>query len=118
MSGFKFAEEFCRGPDPTFAGVFEALSNPFVGVGLRCDIEQTLICLRVLDDRSSFAVDRQDDWPLALLDLFQELGGLSSKGGEWLNVGGDVERGQSIAPLKVLRCHSLSSVHGPTALIL
>ena len=91
MSRFKFAEEFCRRPDPAFAGVFEALSNAFPRVGLRSDIKQTLIGLRILDDRGSFAVDGQDHWPLGLFDLLQKLGGFPAESGKRLNVAWDVE---------------------------
>ena len=73
-------------------------------VGTRCNVEQLLVSLGILDNRLGFAVDGENDGTLAPFELPEEDSGLSPERGQRLNVFNDTKRGlhtSRIAPLKV-----------------
>lgn len=69
MRGFEFAEELVCRAGAALARILDPLTYAFARVGLRYDIEKALIGFRILNYSGSFAVNRQDYWPLAFLDL-------------------------------------------------
>jgi hypothetical protein len=91
MLGLEFLEEFLCRPDSPFSRVFHALPNAFPRVGARGNIQQALVSFGILNYRRSFPVYREHDRPLALLDLLYEIAGSPAKGGQGLNVFGDVQ---------------------------
>src|SRR5216684_4798754 len=56
MLGFEFLEELVYWPHPSLSRILQTLPDTFLSVGAGGDIEQALICLRVLNHRCSFAV--------------------------------------------------------------
>ena len=75
--------------------VIHSLSYGFENVGLRSDIEQTLVGFRVLNNGLRLAIDRENHRPFGPLEAFHELGGLASKRRQRLDVLGNVKHGQS-----------------------
>jgi hypothetical protein len=91
MSGFKLGEELSKRPSSASCGVTQALTDSFTGVGLGRNIEQPLVCFRILDDRSSLSLDSEHHRPLTPLELLHEVAGAAAKRRERLDVLGDVE---------------------------
>jgi hypothetical protein len=75
-------------PEPL---VFRRAWTAFPRIGTRGDIQQVLVGLGILNHRSRLAVHGKHDRPLALLDLLHEIARPPSKGGQALNVLGDVQ---------------------------
>jgi hypothetical protein len=90
MSGFEFAEELLRRARAPFSGIFQPLANALTSVGLRCNVEQALVCLSILNNGRGFAIHRQYHGPLTLLDLFEEFARTASKGCQRLDVSRDI----------------------------
>jgi hypothetical protein len=67
--------------DPTVRCIVQALPDGFEDVCTRCHVEQVLVGLCILHDGLRFAVDRENDGPLALLELFEKLARLAPKCG-------------------------------------
>jgi len=91
MLSFEFGQEFAGGPQPSFPGVFQALSDALPRVGVRSEIEQTLVSSRILHNRRSLPVHRQHHGALALLKLFHERTRPAPEGRERLDVLCDIE---------------------------
>ena len=66
---------------PAFGYIVQALPDGFEDVCTRCHIEQVLVGPCILHDGLRFAVDRENDGPLALLELFEKLSGRAPKPG-------------------------------------
>ena len=67
-------------------GLFEALTDAFIGIGAGSDVEEALIGLRVLYYRRSPALHRQYDGALTLPELFHEVAGAAAERGQRLNI--------------------------------
>jgi hypothetical protein len=61
MSGFKFREEFLDVASLALPGLRKALADSSRGIGTGCDVEQSLVGDRVLDDGLGVAFDGQHD---------------------------------------------------------
>ena len=59
-----------RAAGPAFGYIVQALSDGFEDVGTRRHVKQVLVGPCILHDGLRFAVDRENDGPLALLELF------------------------------------------------
>jgi len=55
------------------------------------DVEEPLIGFGILHDRGGLAFHREHDGAFALLKLFDEVAGPAAKGGQRLDILGDVE---------------------------
>jgi len=96
MPGFEFPEEFSCWTDSSFSHVFKALADALGRVGARRYIQQALVGFCILNHRCSFTVDGQHYRPLALLDLLHEITRPPTKGGQGLNIFGDVQHGLAV----------------------
>jgi hypothetical protein len=86
MCGFElFKELFDRPALPLFR-ILQTLSDALPGIGARGNIEQALICPRILHDRCGFALYREDKGTLGSLDLLHEVSGPTAKSRQGLNV--------------------------------
>jgi hypothetical protein len=98
MRSFKLFEELPCWPDLSVFRVLKALTNAFVGIGVRGDIEQTLIGLGVLDDGYCLAIHSENYGALALLKMFHKIAGRAAEGRQRLDVGCDVKHRLLQAP--------------------
>src|SRR6185437_7617249 len=95
MLGFKVGEKFSNWPTPAPSSIFQALPDAFTGVGAGRDIQQTLISLRVLDDRGGSALHRENHRALVLFELFHKVARSSAKGRQRLDVFGYIKHAYS-----------------------
>jgi hypothetical protein len=75
----------------TLLCVFDALPDSLKGIGLRGDIEQTLIGFGILDDSFRLSIDRKNQRFLRFLELPHELPGIAAERRHRLNVFFDVK---------------------------
>src|ERR1051325_10573869 len=91
MPGFEICEELPRRPGPALSHILQALADTLARVGLRGNIQQSLISFGILHNGSGLALYGQYDGTLALLELFHELAGAASERRQRLDVFRDVE---------------------------
>jgi len=91
MESFELVEELFCGANSSGLRVLKALPDALFGVGLHRKFEQTLVGLSILHHGRSLPIHREHHGALALLQMLDEFAGRTAKGGEGLDVGGDVE---------------------------
>ena len=57
MLGFEFFEKLFDWSSASFSSILKTLANPLTSIRLRSDVQQTLICLRILNNRGSFPIN-------------------------------------------------------------
>jgi hypothetical protein len=78
--------------------VIQALTDAFLGIGLGSNIEQSLIGFGVLHDGRCFPPHGEHHGALVPSELFHEIAGPATEGGQRLDVLGNVKHGP--APIK------------------
>src|SRR5579864_1214988 len=67
MCGFELAEKVSCWTHPSLLRILKALSDAFLGIGARGNVEQTLIGFGVLHNSRRFALHGEHHWALAFL---------------------------------------------------
>src|SRR5713226_6221704 len=91
MDAAEHFKSFARRTDAALLYVLKPLPYSLDGIGLRRDVEQTLIGLSILHDRFRFAVNGKNQRPLGFLETFHEFSRIAPEGGHGLNVFLNVE---------------------------
>ena len=91
MLGFEAVEELSRRAGLSFVRVIQTLPNSLARVSARSNVEQALICLRVLDDGRGPALHGEHDGALTLLELFHEVARPPAKSRKRMNILRDIE---------------------------
>jgi hypothetical protein len=73
VPGFKLSEKLSGWPESSILYVFQALTDAFLGIGSRGNVEQALISLGVLHDSRGLPVHRKHHGTLALLEMFHKV---------------------------------------------
>jgi hypothetical protein len=98
MRGFELVEKLPRGPTLSFFRTLKALPDAFLGVGMRSNIEQSLIGFGVLHDGGSFPLHCEYHGALAFFKLLYEIAGATPESRQRLDILGYVK--QRPAPIK------------------
>lgn len=93
MAAPKDFERFASRTHAALFKVFEALTNAFEYICLRCDIQEALIGFGILNDRFGFSVDRENERLFRLLEMFHEFGRIAPEGCHRLDIFFKVEHG-------------------------
>jgi hypothetical protein len=86
--------------------IFQALTDAFSGIGLRRDVEQTLVGCTILNHNLGLPIDGEKHRTPRRLQVFDGFCRLPPEVGEGLNVSGNIEHTNGIAPLKVRRAET------------
>jgi hypothetical protein len=86
MRSFELFKKLFDGPALSLFRIFQTLSDALPSIGARGNIEQPLICLRILHDRRGFALHREDQGTLCSLELLHEISGSPAKSRQGLDV--------------------------------
>jgi hypothetical protein len=98
MRGFELVEKLPRGPSLSFFRTLKTLPDAFLGVGMRSNIEQSLIGFGVLHDGGCFPLHCEYYGALAFFKLFYEIAGTTPESGQRLDILGYVKHRP--APIK------------------
>jgi hypothetical protein len=98
MRGFELVEKLPRGPSLSFFRTLKALLDAFLGVGMRSNIEQSLIGFGVLHDGGRFPLHCEYHGALAFFKLFYEIAGTTPESRQRLDILGYVKHRP--APIK------------------
>ena len=79
MGLLELFKDLARGPHFTVASVFEPLSNPFPGICLCGNIEQSLIGFSILHDGRSLSFYGKHQGTLAFPEMRHEGGGTAAE---------------------------------------
>ena len=90
MLSFEFLEKFFDSTSSALSSIFQALANSFASVRLRSDVQQSLVCFRVLNHRSCLSIDSQYDRALTLFNLLEKLARAATETSQGLDVSGYV----------------------------
>jgi len=91
MDAAENVQSFPRWTHAALLYVLKPLPDSLDGIGLRRDVEQTLIGLSILHDRFRFAVNGKNQRPLGFLETFHEFSRITPECGHGLNVFLNVE---------------------------
>jgi hypothetical protein len=82
----ELVEEFPQRSAPVLGYIFKPLTDSFVHVGPRRDVEQALIRFRILHDSCGLTVDRQNNRAFSFFQLPKKRRGIVPKRRQSLNV--------------------------------
>jgi hypothetical protein len=91
MRGFELVEKLPRGPSLSSFRTLKALPDAFLGVGMRSNIEQSLIGVGVLHDGGRFPLHCEYHGALAFFKLFYEIAGTTPESRQRLDILGYVK---------------------------
>ena len=109
MRDFEFVEEFPGWPQLSFPGVLKTLPNALFCIRAGCDIEQTLVGFRILNNGRSLPVHGQHQCALAFPELFHEIAGPPTEASQGLDILGNIEH-DSLQSKHLMRCFQHSTV--------
>ena len=90
----KRRKKFARGVRTASLHVFSPLANSLKNIGLRSDIQQALIGLRILKDGFSLSIHGQDERPFCFLKVLKEFSRIAAERGHCLDVFFQVEHAE------------------------
>ena len=109
MIGFELVKELSRRPGPSLFHVFEPLTDAFLRIGARGDVEQPLIGFRVLYDSRCLAIYGEHQGALGFPEPLHEVAGGTAKGRQRLDVGCDVKH-ERLQCEHLIRCFKNSAL--------